>query len=271
MSLLTDALRLAVARGDRAFIPFLAAGFPDQETSERALRAVAVAGADAVEIGIPYSDSLADGPVVQGAYHRAIERGQTLSRTLEMVGRLTRDGFPPVILMVAYNVIFRVGLSRFAALARAAGASAVLPPDLPVEEWCALAGALAEHGLDGIRLVAPTTTQERLPAIVGSATGFVYYISRKGVTGVQSELPEGLEEAVRRVRAASPVPVAVGFGISSPEQAAAVGRAADGLVVGSALVKALDSPADPIGRVRALATGLRVALTGLGPLPPSTP
>lgn len=269
MSRLTDTLRAAVAKGDRAFIPFLPAGYPDLVTSERALVAMADAGADAVEIGVPYADSLADGPVVQGAYHQALARGATLEATLALVRRLSSAGFPPIVLMVAYNVIFRVGLERFSAMAREAGAAAILPPDLPVEESCGLAGALAAHELDGIRLVAPTTTAARLGSVLQGATGFVYYISRKGVTGVRQALAPDLEAGVTQLRAATPLPVAVGFGISTPAQASAVGRIADAVIIGSALLQALEGGVEPCA---ALASELRTALRGLGPLaPPPSP
>ncbi len=268
MSRLQDAIVSAVARGDRAFIPFLSAGHPDMETSEAALRELARQGADAIEIGFPFSDSLADGPVVQGAYHKALAAGSTRESVMAMIGRLTRDkAFPPVILMCAYNVIYRTGLDRFVEMSAKSGISAVLPPDLPVEEWCALNGALDRGGLDGIRLVAPTTPPERVETILLGAGGFLYYISRNGVTGARSELPEDLEESVRRLRALSPLPVAVGFGVSTPEQAATVGRFADGLVVGSALVKTLEAESNPVAKLGTLAGNIRAALRGLGPTP----
>ncbi|MBI4872300.1 MAG: tryptophan synthase subunit alpha [Candidatus Riflebacteria bacterium] len=264
---MTRSIRAAVSAGDRAFVPFLAAGYPDLAASEAALWAVAEAGADAVEVGVPFGDSLADGPVVQGAYHAALAGGTTVARVLELVSRLKRRGFPPVVLMVAYNLIHRAGLEEFAARARDAGADALLPPDLPVEEWPPLAAALEKAGLDGIRLVAPTTPAARLGRILEAATGFVYYVSQKGVTGARDHLPAGLAAAVTAVRRQSDLPVVVGFGISTPEQAATVGRVADGLVVGSALVRTLDADGR-LDRLSALATELRRALRGLGPNPP---
>ncbi len=265
MSRLTDTIRAAVARGDRAFIPFLVAGHPSPALSEQALRTLVAAGADAIEVGLPFSDSLADGPVVQGAYHAVLATGFTVADCLALVRRVTADGSPPIILMTAYNLILRRGLDRFAEQAAGAGASAVLPPDLPAEEWPPLARALEAHRLDGIRLVAPTTPAARLPAVLEGATGFTYYVSRKGVTGAREALPEGLAEAVARVRAASPVPVAVGFGISTPAQAAAVGAMADGLVVGSALVQALAGPGG-LAELAQRSAALRSALQGLGPV-----
>jgi tryptophan synthase alpha chain len=265
MSRLTDTIRSTVARGDRAFIPFLVAGHPDPATSEQALRALAAAGADVIEVGVPFADSLADGPVVQGAYHAALAAGVTVADCFALVRRVAGGGFPPIVLMTAYNLILRRGLDRFAAEAAEAGVAALLPPDLPAEEWRPLGRALAAHGLDGIRLVAPTTPPGRLPFVLEGATGFAYYVSRKGVTGAREALPEGLAEAAARVRAASPVPVAVGFGISTPEQAAAVGAMADGLVVGSALVRALAGPGG-LAELSQRAAGLRSALRGLGPL-----
>jgi tryptophan synthase alpha chain len=221
----------------RALIPYLTAGFPTYATSLDALRRAAAAGADFVEVGVPFSDPLADGPTIQRTTQAALEQGMTLARVLELV----RDAAlqVPVVIMTYLNPVLSFGVDRFAKEAKAAGAAGVLLTDLPAGADPSVEQAVSAGGLDLIRLVAPTTDDRRLTTAVANATGFVYLISRLGVTGARDTVPPDLEAQVRRVRAVSRLPVAVGFGIGTPAQAAAAARHADGVVVGSALMDAL--------------------------------
>ena len=227
----------------RALIPYLTAGFPTPRASLEALRRVAAAGADFVEVGVPFSDPLADGPTIQRTTQTALEQGMTVARVLELVRAAALD--VPVIIMTYLNPVLAYGVPRFAQDARAAGAAGALLTDLPAGADPEVERAVTTNGLDLIRLVAPTTDDRRLKTALSGATGFVYLISRLGVTGARADAPPDLEAQVKRIRAASPappaarVPVAVGFGISTPAQAAAAARAADGVVVGSALMDAL--------------------------------
>ncbi len=229
----------------RALIPYLTAGFPTPAASLEALRRVAAAGADFVEVGVPFSDPLADGPTIQRTTQTALEQGMTVARVLELVHAAALD--VPVILMTYLNPVLAYGVPRFAKDARAAGVAGVLLTDLPAGADPAVERAVASGSppIAVIRLVAPTTDDARLKSALAGATGFIYLISRLGVTGARADAPPDLEAQVKRIRAASPpppaarVPVAVGFGISTPAQAAAAARAADGVVVGSALMDAL--------------------------------
>lgn len=221
----------------RALIPYLTAGFPTNAASRQALEHVVRAGADFVEIGVPFSDPLADGPTIQRTTQTALEQGMTLAGVLALI----RDAaLPvPVVIMTYLNPVLAYGVERFAHDASAAGAAAVLLTDLPAGADPRIERAMADGGLDLIRLVAPTTDDARLRSAVAHATGFVYMISRLGVTGARANAPEGLERQVARIRALTDLPVAVGFGIATPAQASAAARHADGVVVGSALMDAL--------------------------------
>lgn len=230
----------AARSGSRAaLIPYYTAGFPTRAACLEALGAAATAGADVVEIGIPFSDPLADGPTIQRSTHAALEQGMTVAGVLALV----RDAHLaiPVVLMTYVNPVLAYGAERFAQDARAAGVAGVLFTDLPAGAAPDLERAVSDAELDLIRLVAPTTTDERLAAAVRGAGGFIYLISRLGVTGARSDAPVDLDRHVRRLRAVSRLPIAVGFGISTPAQAALAARSADGVVVGSALVDALGS------------------------------
>jgi tryptophan synthase alpha chain len=227
------------ALGDRkrALIPYVTAGFPTAAASLDLLRAVAAAGADFVEVGIPFSDPLADGPTIQRTTQAALEQGMTAAGALTLIREAALP--VPVIIMTYLNPVLAYGVERFVADAHAAGAAGLLLTDLPAGADPAIEAAVTHSPLALIRLVAPTTDDARLTSALTGATGFVYLISRLGVTGARDQLPPDLEQHVRRVRAATPLPVAVGFGISTPAQAAAVARYADGVVVASALMDAL--------------------------------
>ncbi len=231
------AVRWRALGTSRALIPYLTAGFPTPTVSLEALRRVAAAGADFVEVGVPFSDPLADGPTIQRTTQTALEQGMTLPRVLALI----RDAAPlvPVIIMTYLNPVLAYGVERFAKDAQAAGAAGVLLTDLPAGADPAVEAAITNSALSLIRLVAPTTDDRRLASALQGATGFVYLISRLGVTGARDNVPADLEAHVRRIRGATRLPVAVGFGIGTPAQAAAAARCADGVVVGSALMDAL--------------------------------
>jgi tryptophan synthase alpha chain len=224
------------ARGRTALIPYLTAGYPSTETSLQALRA-ADEVADILEVGVPFSDPLADGPTIQRSTFDALRQGMTLAGTLALIERaqLTR----PVVVFSYLNPILRYGLERFLHDADALGLAGLLLTDLPAGSDPAVECAVQSSPLDLIRLIAPTTRPDRLASAVAGAQGFVYLVARLGVTGASASLAAGLEESVARVRRATALPVAVGFGISNAEQARAVARVADGVVVGSALVDRL--------------------------------
>jgi tryptophan synthase alpha chain len=223
--------------GGAALIPYLTAGFPSPEVSLEALRRVAAAGADFVEVGVPFSDPLADGPTIQRSTQAALDQGVTVSRVLEQIHQAELD--IPVIVMTYVNPVLAFGVERFLREAAAAGVSGLVLTDLPAGADPALEATVTASPLVLIRLVAPTTTAERLACAVRGAGGFIYLISRLGVTGARDQVPADLAEHVARVRAASPLPVAVGFGISTPDQARRAAELADGVVVGSAIVDAL--------------------------------
>ena len=223
----------------RALIPYLTAGFPTPAKSLEAIRAVAAAGADFVEVGVPFSDPLADGPTIQRTTQTALEQGMTVARVLDLVREAALD--VPVIIMTYLNPVLAYGVQRFATEAHEAGAAGVLLTDLPAGADPAVEKTVTNSSLALIRLVAPTTDDRRLQAALTGATGFVYLISRLGVTGARTDVPPDLDAQVQRIRKASPphLPVAVGFGIGTPVQAAAAARSADGVIVGSALMDAL--------------------------------
>ena len=221
----------------RALIPYLTAGFPTSNVSLETLRRAVAAGADFVEVGVPFSDPLADGPTIQRTTQAALEQGMTVARVLELVGKAALE--VPVVIMTYLNPVMAYGVERFARDARAAGVAGVILTDLPAGADPAVEQVVRTSALDLIRLVAPTTDDRRLRTALETSTGFVYLISRLGVTGARDTVPSDLEQHVRRIRAVTPLPVAVGFGISTPAQAQAAARHADGVVVGSALMDAL--------------------------------
>ncbi len=258
--------------GRGALIPFLEAWDPDPATSMAILRGMPHAGADLIEIGMPFTDPMADGPTIQAAGLRGLKAGATLGRTLAMVREFRReDDATPVILMGYLNPILSYDPARFCCDAQAAGVDGLIVVDLPTEEADLLAADAAAHGLDIIRLVAPTTDEARLPLVLQGSSGFVYYVSITGITGTRSASEADLARALPRLRAATDLPIAIGFGVRTPEQAASAVRVADGAVVASALIETLAASLDAEGRaapdtarrvldqVRALAEGVRGA------------
>ena len=253
------------AQNRAGFIAYLMAGDPDAGTALEILKGLPAAGADLIEVGFPFSDPMAEGPTIQLASQRALKAGMTLSGTLELVRRFREDDAEtPIILMGYLNPVLNRGFDRFAADAAAAGVDGVIIVDCPPEEADPLVDALDAESLSLIRLAAPTTDDVRLPAVIRRTSGFVYYVSVAGVTGVKEANAGDIAPAVARVRKASGLPVAVGFGIRTPERAAAVAKVADAVVVGSALVDeiaaALASGAAPTGKVLASAQALAQAV-----------
>jgi tryptophan synthase alpha chain len=226
--------------GRGGFIPFITAGDPDLATTELLLRELAAAGADIIELGVPFSDPVADGEVIQRASERALRKGVTLRDALTCIAHAKQHIGVPIVLFSYFNPLLRFGEDRLADEAKQAGADAVLVTDLIPEEAQAWTEKLIQHGLDPIFLVAPTTSDDRLAQIAKQARGFIYAVSRAGVTGARDEMTRDPEALVKRVRAVSNLPVAVGFGISSPEQVREVWRFADAAVVGSAIVSQIE-------------------------------
>ncbi len=226
-----------------ALIPYVTAGDPDLARTRSILRALGDAGADLMEIGVPFSDPIADGPVNQRAAERALRNGVTLRSCLDLAAELRAGGVPPVVLFTYYNPIHRMGPETFARAAGVCGVDGVLVTDLPPEEAVDLHVALRASGVDLILLLSPTSSQERVELVCREASGFIYVISRTGVTGAREDVPSDLEGQVRAARRATNLPIAVGFGISQPGQAAAIAAYADGIVVGSALVRLIEENA----------------------------
>jgi len=250
-------------RGGRGLIPFLAAGDPSLEVTESLVYEFEARGADLVELGVPFSDPLADGVVNQRAYQRALESGTSLPRILESVARIRRRSEIPIVLMSYINPIHRFGLQRFPSAARDAGVDGLIVSDCPPEEMGELQVALAGAGVHPILLVAPTSPPRRISLISAKSRGYIYYVSLRGVTGPRDRLPDDLAAGVRRVRALTDKPLAVGFGISTPAQARAVSELADAVIVGSAVVATVEqSLGTPhlAARVGDFVGGLRAAV-----------
>lgn len=241
MGRIADTFAALRERGERALIPFVTAGDPDLTTTEVLVPALVKAGANLVEIGVPFSDPMAEGPTIQRASERALAAGTTLRQVFELVRTLRAQIDAPLVLMGYANSFLTLGERNFAEAAAAVGVDGVICVDLPPEEGELFRRELESAGVDPILLASPTTRPERLAMLAREARGFLYYVSLKGVTGARSDLAEGIEEQVRRIRDASEIPVCVGFGVSTPEHAAQVGAFADGVVVGSALIDRIAS------------------------------
>jgi tryptophan synthase alpha chain len=254
----------AAKRG--GLVTFVTAGDPDPETSLTLVKGLPGAGADLIELGMPFSDPMADGPAIQASSLRALTAGMTLKKTLELVRKFRAgDAETPIVLMGYYNPIYQYGVDRFLADFKAAGADGLIVVDLPPEEDEELCVPALKAGVNFIRLATPTTDDKRLPAVLRNTSGFVYYVSITGITGTRSAAEADVTKAVERLKRHTDLPVAVGFGIKTPEQAAAVAAVADAAVVGSALVSRVAESAkngvveDVLGLVRHLAAGVRGA------------
>jgi tryptophan synthase alpha chain len=240
--------------GRKAFVAYLTAGDPDLETTAKLIPALEAAGVDIIEVGVPFSDPTADGPVIQAACQRALKRGSTLKKILAMIAGLRRISEIPIVLFGYYNPILSYGPEGFAADAAASGVDGILVVDLPPEEADELRQYSDPAGLAFITLIAPTTDLRRAQKILRRATGFVYYISVTGVTGTAVPRPKDVRRDVKRLKGMTALPVAVGFGISTPAQAAAMAPLADGVVIGSALVRLIGKKAGSTGLIPAAAS-----------------
>ncbi len=255
------------AEGRAALVTFVTAGDPGYETSLEILKGLPAAGADVIELGMPFTDPMADGVAIQLATLRALDAGQTLLKTLAMVKSFReKDTTTPLVLMGYYNPIHRFGVDNFVTQAREAGVDGLIIVDLPPEHDAELAEPAQAVGIDFIRLTTPTTDDSRLPRVLERSSGFVYYVSVAGVTGAGAATAEHVGAAIARLRSHTSLPISVGFGIRTPEQAAGIARLADGVVVGSALVDKIAKAATPqqavndvLGLCRELAEGVRSA------------
>ncbi|VAV83478.1 Tryptophan synthase alpha chain [hydrothermal vent metagenome] len=248
---------------EKALITFITAGDPDLPTTKKIILELVDKGADIIELGIPFSDPMADGPTIQLASERALASGTTTAKVLSLVKEVRRDGCTaPVVLFGYYNPIFVYGLERFARDARRAGADGVLIVDLPPEESGDLKDALEDQGLDFVYLLTPTSDASRIKLVAGKASGFVYYVSVAGVTGARKKLATSLQAAVKKVKAGIDLPIGVGFGISTPEQAKSAARGAEGVIVGSAIVNIIAKLGSGKGPANAKATTKMVAEVG---------
>ena len=242
--------RLASLNGNKALVAFYTAGDPDLDASKEIFAVIEKNGADIVELGVPFSDPLADGPTIQASSYRSLNNGTTLKKIIRMVADIRETSELPVVLMTSFNPIFVYGKKEFVADAVKAGVDGVIIPDLPheeAEEFLAIA-----DGLDMIFLLAPTSTPDRIQQIGKISKGFIYYISLTGTTGTKESLSVGLEEKVSEIKNSVPLPVLVGFGISGPEQAAEAAKVSDGVILGSAIVKLIETNSNPVERDRKL-------------------
>lgn len=239
MSRLASTFARTRAENRAAFVAYVCAGDPDFETSLEACRSLLASGVDVLELGVPFSDPLADGLTNQLAAQRSLESGMTAARVFELVRRLRETSETPIIFYTYYNLVFANGVDAYVRAAKAAGVDGILTLDLPPEESGEVATACRAHGVDTVFIIAPTTPESRIPRIVAATTGFIYYVSREGVTGVREQVAGNIAEAVGRIRAHTTLPIAVGFGIGSRAQVAQVAALADGVVVGSALVNCI--------------------------------
>lgn len=239
------------AEGRAAFVTFTTAGDPDPEICFEILKGLPAAGADVIELGMPFTDPMADGPAIQASSLRALRNGMTVLKTLDLVRRFREnDNETPIVLMGYYNPIYHMGVETFLTRAREAGIDGLIVVDLPPEEDDELCVPALQAGLNFIRLATPTTDDKRLPAVLANTSGFVYYVSITGITGSASPQAQNVAEAVARIKRHTPLPVAVGFGIKTPEQAAAIARAADGAVVGSAIIDQIARELDENGKAK---------------------
>src|SRR5690606_32404270 len=239
------------AEGRAAFVTFITGGDPDFDTSFEVLKGLPGAGADVIELGMPFTDPMADGPSIQASSQRALRNGASMKKTLELVRRFREsDNETPIVLMGYYNPIYHMGVETFLGRAIEAGVDGLIVVDLPPEEDDELCVPAMKAGLNFIRLATPTTDDKRLPAVLANTSGFVYYVSINGITGSASPQARDVAAAVARIKRHTQLPVAVGFGIRTPEQAASIAQAADGAVVGSAIVAAIAAELDAQGKMK---------------------
>ena len=241
---LENAFAVCKAEGRRAVSPFITAGDPDSETTVATLKSIFAAGATCCELGVPYSDPIADGAVIQSSYTRALNAGMNLKKMFGIVSKLRETCEMPLLAMASYSLIFRSGIEAFVKRGETSGLAGFVVPDLPLEESDDLDAHCRQSGLALVRLVTPTTPPERAREIARRSTGFLYCVSVAGVTGERTALPDGLTDRIKWLRQESDVPILVGFGISSADQAREVAAVADGVIVGSAVVRCLEQAKD---------------------------
>jgi tryptophan synthase alpha chain len=246
-------------KGHKALIPYLTVGYPDVETTLEMVRLIASSGGDLVELGIPFSDPLADGATIQRASYRALQQGVTPQLCLEVAHKLSSEIDTPLVFMTYFNPVHRYGLDTFCRDCAQAGISGLIIPDLPPEEGEEMEDVSEKHGLDLVYLLSPTSTDERIDIVAARSRGFIYLVSLTGVTGARDALPPELEDFVQRVRKRARQPLCVGFGISSPEEARRVARVADGVIVGSRIIQLLEGN-DPVTRIRTFIEDMKSAL-----------
>lgn len=244
MSAIDELFQRLKSENKKAFMPFITAGDPDLEFTEQLLRELDRRGCHMVELGIPYSDPIADGPVIQASYTRALNGGTKLDAIFEMVSRVSPEIKMPIVMMISYAIIYRTGVDEFLSRAAAAGVSGAIIPDMLVDESEELAAKCRAADFSLIQLVTPTTSADRAEKIAQQTTGFVYYVSVTGITGERTDLPPELVENVAGLRTKTDLPICIGFGISQPEHADFLKPVADGLIVGSAIVRRLENAAD---------------------------
>lgn len=237
MTRISDVFEHTVRERRMAFMPFITAGDPDLEATAAILAALASEGVDLIELGFPYSDPIADGPVIQASYTRALDRGITVEGIFQMLASLRQRQLPPVLAMVSFAIIFRHGTERFVEQVASAGFAGLIVPDLPADEAADLTRLCRARELDLVQLIAPTTSERRTAEILAASSGFLYCISVAGTTGARTELPGALTDQLRSLRRQSRLPLAVGFGVSGPDQVPALAGVADGVIVGSAIVR----------------------------------
>ncbi|MFQ5449040.1 MAG: tryptophan synthase subunit alpha [Nitrospinaceae bacterium] len=248
MSRIQDCFKTLSTRNQKALVAFITAGDPDLESTRKIFEVIEKNGADIIELGVPFSDPLADGPVIQGSSQRALKSGTTLKKILGMVAEIRENSQIPIVLMTSFNPVFVYGQEKFIDDALRAGADGVIIPDLPPEEADEFSTLAEEKGLDMIFLLAPTSTGERVARVGNLSRGFIYYVSLTGTTGMRESLAKSLAEKVKAIKSAVRLPVLVGFGISGPDQAREAVQCADGVVVGSAIVRLIEQNGDPLQR-----------------------
>lgn len=240
------------SKSEKALVAFITAGDPDLATTRELFSVIEEGGADIIELGVPFSDPLADGPVIQAASQRSLKSGTTLKKIVQLVSDIRKSSQLPIVLMTSFNPVFVYGQESFVKDAVEAGVDGVIIPDLPPEEAGEFDELAKAQNLDMIHLLAPTSTPDRVEMVGAKSRGFIYYVSLTGVTGTRDSLAQGVEEKVAAIKQATELPVLIGFGISGPEQAKAVSKYSDGVIVGSAIVRMIEETPEPAERMEKL-------------------
>lgn len=267
MSRISECLETLKSKNQKALVAFITAGDPDLASTRKIFSVIEESGADIIELGVPFSDPLADGPVIQASSQRSLKSGTSLKKIIALVAEIRQGSNLPVVLMTSYNPVFVYGDNKFIDDALSVGVDGVIIPDLPPEEAGEFLAYANEKGLDMIFLLAPTSTAKRIKMVSGMSRGFIYYVSLTGVTGARSSLAEGLGEKVAAIKNVTSLPVMIGFGISGPENASQAAEVSDGVIVGSAIVNLIADFPDPVERDKKLAdfvSGIKQALMDVG-------